>query len=514
MVHTIEFQKRGLPHIHVLILMEFGDDLTKHPNMPLPNSPDDDGHQWLDLANNPMLASQLEYDPQELQNRVDRSYQQFNHEQKAAYDAVMESVNSGNSRIFFIHSAGGCGKTYLCNTIAATVRAQGHIALCVASSGIAVLLLEGGRTAHSCFKIPIPIHEDSVAGITRRSQMYEVLCHTKVIIWDEVPMQHKHGILAVDKCLRDLLDKRDCPFGGITVVFGGDFRQTLPVVPQGSRQDIIDASICRSILWNQISRFYLVQNMRLEQSPETDIQCHTMDDLTNFIYPDIQLHQPDQYFLDRTVLSSRNDEVDDINAAILERFPGEKHVLMGADSIDLENADDNNYPPYPMEYLNSLNVSGLPLAKLVLKVGCPIMLLRNLDPSQGLCNGTHMRVLGIHSRVLHCKIISGDIRFANKEVMIPRIQLSPSAETLPIPLKRHQFPVHLAFVITINKSQGQSVKYIGINLQTSVFSHSQLYVAFSCCTSHHHIRVLLPQQYNNKTINVVYKEVLGRLDLG
>ncbi|KXN90724.1 hypothetical protein AN958_03796 [Leucoagaricus sp. SymC.cos] len=68
--------------------------------------------------------------------------------------------------------------------------------------------------------------------------------------------------------------------------------------------------------------------------------------------------------------------------------------------------------------------------------------------------------------------------------------------------------------MTINKSQGQSVKYVEINLQTSVFSHGQLYVAFSCCTSCHHIRVLLPQQYNNKTINVVYKEVLGRLDLG
>ncbi|KXN91254.1 ATP-dependent DNA helicase PIF1 [Leucoagaricus sp. SymC.cos] len=218
-----------------------------------------------------------------------------------------------------------------------------------------------------------------------------------------------------------------------------------------------------------------------------------MDDLTNFIYPDIQLDQSDQYFLDRTVLSSRNDEVDDINAAILERFSGEKHILMGADSIDLDNAEDNNYPPYPMEYLNSLNVSGLSLAKLVLKVGCPLMLLRNLDPSEGLCNGTQMRLLAICSRVLHCKIISGDARFANKEVMIPRFQLSPSAETLPIPLKCHQFPVRLAFAMTINKSQGQSVKYVGINLQTSVFSHGQLYVAFSHCTSHHHIRVLLPQ---------------------
>ncbi|KXN91862.1 hypothetical protein AN958_11542 [Leucoagaricus sp. SymC.cos] len=179
-----------------------------------------------------------------------------------------------------------------------------------------------------------------------------------------------------------------------------------------------------------------------------------MDDLINFIYPDIQLPQPDQYFLDRTVLSSRNDEVDDINAAILDKFPGEKHVLMGADSIDLDNPHDGNYNLYPMEYLNSLNVSGLPLTKLVLKVGCPIMLLRNLDPSEGLCNGTQMRLLGIHSRVLHCKIIFGDARFANKEVMIPRIQLSPSPETLPIPLKCCQFPVCLAFAMTINKSQG------------------------------------------------------------
>ncbi|KXN92619.1 hypothetical protein AN958_02284, partial [Leucoagaricus sp. SymC.cos] len=122
---------------------------------------------WFDLANNPILGSQLAYNHEELQTRVDRSYQQFNHEQNAVYDAVMESVNSGNSRMFFIHSAGGCGKTYLCNTIAAAVRSQGHIALCVASSGIAALLLEEGRTAHSHFKIPIPAHENSVAGITQ-----------------------------------------------------------------------------------------------------------------------------------------------------------------------------------------------------------------------------------------------------------------------------------------------------------------------------------------------------------
>ncbi|KXN90266.1 hypothetical protein AN958_04574 [Leucoagaricus sp. SymC.cos] len=83
------------------------------------------------------------------------------------------------------------------------------------------------------------------------------------------------------------------------------------------------------------------------------MQCHTIDGLTCFIYPNIQLHQSDQYFLNRTVLFSRNDEVDEINATILDKFPGEKHVLIGIDSIDLDYPHDGNYNPCSMEYLNS-----------------------------------------------------------------------------------------------------------------------------------------------------------------
>ena len=79
--------------------------------------------------------------------------------------------------------------------------------------------------------------------------------------------------------------------------------------------------------------------------------------------------------------------------------------------------------------------------------------------------------------------ISKDRRFRGKVVLIPRIRLSLNAETLPVSLKRLQFPVRLAFAMTINKSQGQSVEHVGINLQTSVFSHGQLYMAFSRCTS-------------------------------
>jgi len=108
--------------------------------------------------------------------------------------------------LFFIYAAGGCGKTFLCNTIAVEVRRRGQIALCVALSGIAALLLEKGRTSHSYFKISLLIHEDSVTELKRNSYMFPGLQQTKVIIWDKVLMQHKYDIDAIDQCFRDLFE--------------------------------------------------------------------------------------------------------------------------------------------------------------------------------------------------------------------------------------------------------------------------------------------------------------------
>ena len=99
-------------------------------------------------------------------------------------------------------------------------------------------------------------------------------------------------------------------------------------------------------------------------------------------------------------------------------------------------------------------------------------------------------------------------------IPIPRITLEPSAENLPIPLKRRQFPIRLAFAMTINKSQGQSVKFVGLSLKSQVLSHGQLYVAFSRCTSGNRIKVWLPEGNENKRVsNVVYPEILQGLNL-
>jgi len=221
-----------------------------------------------------------------------------------------------------------------------------------------------------------------------------------------------------------------------------------------------------------------------------------------------------KYFLERTILCCKNDDVDDINQSILTRMPGIEKILTSADSVDLADEAQNEYQPYPVEYLNSLTASGLPLSRLALKVGCPVMLLRNLDPSRGLCNGTRMIVLRIGNRTLQCQIISGDQKFAGTIVLIPRITLEPSAENIPVPLRRRQFPIRLAFAMTINKSQGQSVAHVGLNLKTEVFSHGQLYVALSRCTSARKIKVLLPEGNETRYVrNVVYKEVLQGLNL-
>ena len=231
-----------------------------------------------------------------------------------------------------------------------------------------------------------------------------------------------------------------------------------------------------------------------------------MDSLINALYPGIsQGNLPDHYFLDRTILSPKNDAVDEINQDILNQFPGQQTIVTSIDKVT-----NHMQEVYPIEFLHSLKASGLPLAHLALKPGVPIMLLRNLDVANGLCNGTRMILLELKQRVLKCRILGG--KHAGQIVFVPRITIEPSAEDMPIPLSHRQFPVRLAFSMTINKSQGQSVVNVGLDLRIPVFSHGQLYVALSRCTSGNRIKVLFPEgSEGTTTTNIVYRELLNNL---
>ena len=156
-----------------------------------------------------------------------------------------------------------------------------------------------------------------------------------------------------------------------------------------------------------------------------------------------------------------------------------------------DSVTDGEYEYIQPEILHTLSPSGFPLHKLELKNGAPLMLLRNLDPIHGLYNGTRLRLIRSTSRILECRVLKeggdGDM------VFIPRIALDSGLEDSPIPFCRLQFPVHLAYAMTINKPQGQSVRNVGIDLCPSVFSHGQLYVALSCCTHPRRIKVVFKE---------------------
>lgn len=211
----------------------------------------------------------------------------------------------------------------------------------------------------------------------------------------------------------------------------------------------------------------------------------------------------DGYFTDRTILTARNDSVDEINTEVTKQFPGEARTYLSADSVE---GDEEDQHLYPTEFLNSLELGGFPHHKLVLKVGMPIMVLRNLDPRNGVCNGTRAVITHMSNRVLEVRILGGD--HAGKSVFIPRITLIPDKSHLPFTMRRRQYPIRVAFGMTINKSQGQSVKYVGVDLRTPVFAHGQFYVAMSRCTSGNRIKVLLPEDAGMKAKNLVWEELL------
>lgn len=195
-------------------------------------------------------------------------------------------------------------------------------------------------------------------------------------------------------------------------------------------------------------------------------------------------------------MAPKNVHVNAINHQIQEKLPGDVTTYKSVDTVMNQDEAVN----YPVEFLNSLEPSGMPPHCLNLKVGSVIMLLRNMNPPK-LCNGTRLAVKKLMPNLIEATILTGKAK--GEDVLIPRIPMIPT--DIPFEFKRLQFPIRLAFAMTINKSQGQTLQVCGINLEEPRFSHGQLYVACS--------RVGLPKNLfiharDGKTKNIVYLNVL------
>ncbi|SGY45423.1 BQ5605_C001g00283 [Microbotryum silenes-dioicae] len=443
----------------------------------------------------------------------------------------MRDNNLGPQHVFFLLAPGGTGKTFVENALLDTVRARGDQAIAVASSGVAALLLKGGHTAHSTFRIPLDTLPTSTCPVDRESDLALMLRTTKLIIWDEAPMAHRFAVEAVDRLLRDLRETEE-HFGGVTTIFAGTPGQ------------IVDASLIKADFWRDVRVLQLTENMRLSSNADAMDEAQlartrdfaewlltvgdgtanmhpydkialpdylllpegqrTAEGLINFVYPGLRtvnkesLEDLIQLFSRQAILAPHNATVDCINAKLLEEFNGDYIEYRSADEVVEAGETGGGMAPELIspEYLHSINPSNFPAHHLRLKEGIPVVLLRNLDPDAGLCNGTRLIVSHARSRVIQAIILTGDR--AGTTVFIPRVRLETNATSsrqLGFTMRRLQFPLRVALAMTINKAQGQSLDRVGVDLSLHpVFTHGQLYVALSRAMSVDRIKVLLPSR--------------------
>ncbi|KAH9576597.1 hypothetical protein CY35_01G170700 [Sphagnum magellanicum] len=455
---------------------------------------------------NPLIESELDYDREALHAHVERSLPLLNKDQDRAVASILNAVRLDQGGVFSLDGPNGSGKTFVYNILLASIRNEGHVALVVASSSIAALLLQGGRTSHSAFKIPIDVHRDSLCNVNANSDTAELIQAAKLIVWDEAPAQHRHCAEVVDRTFRYVLQQAESPFGRKVIVFGGNFRQCPPVVARGSRPAIVGAALKRSVLWRHVQVLALTENMRLRDDPASRPYAEYILRVGDGTEPSVlekevpflphgnvapsasveiglfpgNAHRAnlDGYMDGRAILTAKNVVVNQINTDIVIGMLGDEHVFFSADIVE---AGDNRAYEIATKFLNTITLPGMPPHRLALKVGVPVILLRNLDASSGLCNGTCLIVQRLARRLIVAEIVGGS--HVGTVLNIPPITTSSTGNHWPFTLLRRQFPVQLAFAMTINKAQGQTVGTVGIYLPELVFTHGQLYVALSRATN-------------------------------
>ncbi|XP_023748562.2 ATP-dependent DNA helicase PIF1-like [Lactuca sativa] len=241
---------------------------------------------------------------------------------------------------------------------------------------------------------------------------------------------------------------------------------------------------------------------------------NSLQTLIDFVYGDDTLNQSTaSQLLARAIVCPTNESADEINCQALKMVATAARVYNSTDTMQPIGKHTSDFEDlYPIEYLNQLTFPGIPPHELLLKVDCPIILLRNINQKEGLCNGTRLIVSQLLPTVIEATIITGTL--IGKRVYIPRIKFIHKSLDLPFVFSRKQFPVKVCYAMTINKSQGQSLRKIGIYLSQPVFAHGQLYVALSQATSPDSIRILLNNTdtcKNNETKNVVYRDLLQKV---
>ncbi|XP_017489710.1 PREDICTED: uncharacterized protein LOC108377923, partial [Rhagoletis zephyria] len=293
-------------------------------------------------------------------------------------------------------------------------------------------------------------------------------------------MTHKKSLEAAMQDFRG----KDQPMGGAGILLAGDFPQTLPVIARSTATEVLNACSKVSHLWNYVEKITLPTNMRVHLLQDASAQIfskqlldigssidrttneisfpskfcqmqQSIQDVIDRVFPNLAInYRYPEWLRTRAILAPKNDGVSKLNGQIQLKILGEAVEYKSIEVV----VDKDQAVNYPTEFLNSLEPPGMPPHSLALKVGSQVMLIRNLNAPK-LCNGTSDKKK-ITPNLIEATIISGIFKW--EDVLIPRIPMI--SNDLLFEFKRLQFPLGLAFAITINKAQGQSITIAGLDL--------------------------------------------------
>mmetsp|Transcript_17205 Transcript_17205/g.22373 ORF Transcript_17205/g.22373 Transcript_17205/m.22373 type:complete len:527 (-) Transcript_17205:77-1657(-) len=466
---------------------------------------------------------------------------------------LLEQNNRQQMKVIFVTGAGGCGKTRLHNSLIMQALRQNKIIATAAWSGIAATLLIKGQTVHKTFHLPLHFEGGQTIHISPSSASGRFLKSVDLFIIDEASMIPLKAWQKIDTLFKDL-NNNNIAMGGQLFVISGHFAQILPIIKHGTRPHIINNCLTSWEEWKHVPIKNLTKNMRTEpgagdfaawllqlESGSTNTTsdtnnpnnvilpvdlCVKKGELIGEIFRHMTEHTVASYH-NNVILTPWNDSANEINQVILQNhFQSTEKTYYSKDEAILpeENPEHPADTLYPQEFLHSMTPSGMPPHELQLKQGAIVIILRTLNMKQHLCNGRRMIVEHMTQNGLKLKHI-GDLE-GQPSVWVPRIIFK--SEPLPFVLVRRQFPVKLAFCMTIDKSQGNTFNKVGVFLPRPVFSHGQFYVACSRTKSFKRLKfeilhdaegIPLPDDYDhvnnpplNITRNIVYEEIFKRVN--
>ena len=439
----------------------------------------------------------------------------------------------------------------------AFTRSQGKIALGSASTALAATLYKDFETTHSLFKFPVVDEQDkdpnlpTECSLSRHPQRQELLRATTLFVFDEFP--------SLDREVFEGIYKEMMQFNNKVVVCLGDFRQLPPVIEGGDRASIVNASIKSSPLWNLFRIMRLHLNMRLlglnaqrdqmnaEEQEDLENQKHfartldhigngthpesvddeldgtgaqilpmhyvkcyeTEEEAINFIYPNG--HDPIS-MQNRAILAATNKSVDIWNSKIQAMNQSPLHSLYSVDKLcEVDDPHNTLRSMLTEEVLNNFDHSGNPPHMLNLKVNDICIVLRNLNKRAGLTNNTRVIILHVSRFVIKVQTLNQ----SSSIHLIPRIHFKfclPFGESYQ--LSRKQFPLRLAYCISINKSQGQELSKVLCDFRVSPFTHGHTYVSATRVRHYNDLAYIVnPDSYTFEhnvpyINNVVYPELL------